>query len=67
MLKVVDITDFKEVSKMKKYIHIEILNGNKWEDVIFYDRSLRLWTVLSYRNDKQLHDAEYFNNKTELS
>lgn len=52
---------------MKTYIHIEILNGNKWEDVIFYDRSLRLWTVLSYRNGKQLHDAEYFNNKTELS
>jgi len=52
---------------MKTYIHIEILNGNKWEVVIFYDRSLRFWTVLSYRNDKQLHNAEYYNNKTELS
>jgi len=51
---------------MKTYIHIEILNGNKWEVVIFYDRSLRLWTVLLYRNDEQLYDAEYFNNKTEL-
>tara|TARA_R100000005_G_C4846866_1_gene115364 strand:+ start:211 stop:411 length:201 start_codon:yes stop_codon:yes gene_type:complete len=52
---------------MKSYIHTEILNGNKWEVVIFYDRSLRLWTVLSYRNDKQLHSAEYYNNKNELS
>ena len=51
---------------MKTYIHIEILNGNKLEVVIFYDRSLRLWTVLLYRNDEQLYEAEYFNNKTEL-
>tara|TARA_R100000234_G_scaffold114396_1_gene89520 strand:+ start:504 stop:704 length:201 start_codon:yes stop_codon:yes gene_type:complete len=51
---------------LKTYIYQSTSYGNDYETTIWYDASLRLWTVVHYCNSWQVNEAEYYNNKNEV-
>jgi len=51
---------------MKTYIYQSTSYGNDYQTLIWYDRHIRLWTVVHYCNNNQVDDAQYYNNKAEV-